>query len=239
MDILADLLSLHKEKPEFNENYLRKMAITNFGAGHETMASTLTAAVAMIGSHDTVRQNVMAEVRSIPKLSMDAAGNRLPYTKASIRESMRLHPVVAMSLPRKTPSTGLSVHQLWIPPNTTVGCNPVALHRNADIFGAKPEAFLPERWLMAEPGAQSAAGNVRMKEKYSLNWGGGSRTCPGRNLAELVVLKTIVVLFDEFDMQVAIPPQANNEAYFLSMLSGVTVKFLPKSQALPSPGRER
>lgn len=236
MDIFGDLIQLHKEKPEFNDNYLRKMAVTNFGAGHETMASTLTAAVAMIGSHSNVRQTVTDEVRRTKGASAYAGSNRLPYTKAAIREAMRLHPVVAMSLPRKTPRTGLHLHGFNVPPNTTVGCNPIALHRKEEIFGAKPDSYEPRRWLCAEieTGAETVPRlprSVRMMEKYSLNWGGGSRSCPGRNLAEVMVFKIIATLFANFDVEVSVPDDADKEAYFLLMLSGVKVRFIPRRDA--------
>ncbi|GAB0136753.1 hypothetical protein EsDP_00005044 [Epichloe bromicola] len=233
MDIFGDLMQLHKEKPEFNDNYLRKMAVTNFGAGHETMASTLTAAVAMIGSHSNVQQTVTNEVRTTKDASAYAGSNRLPYTKAAIREAMRLHPVVAMSLPRKTPRTGLHLHGFSVPHNTTVGCNPIALHRKEEIFGAKPDSYEPRRWLCAETqtGAEAVPRSVRMMEKYSLNWGGGSRSCPGRNLAEVMVFKIVATLFANFDAEVSIPDDADKEAYFLFMLSGVKVRFISKRDA--------
>ncbi|KAG6003918.1 hypothetical protein E4U21_001596 [Claviceps maximensis] len=229
-DLLGDLIQLHKEKPEFNDNYLRKMAVTNFGAGHETMASTLTSAVAMIGSHGAVHERLAHEVRTTKDVPLVYANNHhFPFTRAAIREAMRLYPVVAMSLPRRTPSTGLHVHGVSVPPNTTVGCNPIALHRKEQIFGVDPDAYDPCRWLRSgddETQGQTRGRSVREMEKYSLNWGGGSRSCPGRNLAELMVFKMIATLFANFDVEVSIPEDADKEAYFLFMLSGVQARFI-------------
>ena len=222
-DLLADLISLHRDKPEFNEVYLRKMAITNFGAGHETMASTLTAAVAMIGSHEDVKASVVNEVRGTPDLSFGQSTS-LEYTKAAIREAMRLHPVIGMALPRKTPASGIDIHGLYIPAGTTVGCNPIALHRNEDIVGSDPGAYEPRRWLEAD--------DLRAMEKYSLNWGGGSRSCPGRHLAEMIVLKVVAKLFAEFDVVADVPFDADREAYFLFALSGVKVTFKPATHSI-------
>ena len=233
VDLLSDLIKLHKDKPEFNENYLRRMAVTNFGAGHETLASTLTASVAMIASHSNVQQQVVLELNQTRGALVYATGNRYPYTKAAIREAMRLHPVVPMSLPRKTPPTGLHIHGLSVPPDTTVGCSPVALHRKEAIFGAKPDLYNPGRWFCAETGAETPTESLRMMEKYNLNWGGGSRSCPGRNLAEMMVFKIIATLFDRFNVEVTIPPDADKEAYFLFVLSGVKVRFLPKRDTAP------
>ncbi|TQV96705.1 Cytochrome P450 [Cordyceps javanica] len=208
-DLLADLIKLHKDKPEFTELYLRKMAITNFGAGHETLASTLTAVMAMLGAHPEVQA-------------------ALTYTRAVIRESMRLHPVISMSLPRVVPlhGSGLQLHGFHIPPGATVGCNPVSLHRNEAICGPNPDAFEPRRWLVDENSSDDEA-RVRVLERYSLNWGGGSRTCPGRHVAELIVLKCIVRLLDQFEARtVGAAPEDHGPTYFLAMLTGVRARFL-------------
>ncbi|RDA92665.1 hypothetical protein CP533_3730 [Ophiocordyceps camponoti-saundersi (nom. inval.)] len=162
-DLLADLIQLHRDKPEFSHTYLKKMAMTNFGAGHETMASTLTSILAMIGSHPEVHQRAASEIRGGPNLS------QLRYTRAVIKEAMRLHPVVAMSLPRKAPAGGLGIRGLWLPPDTTVGCSPVALQRNEQIFGPDAASFRPDRWLRCEAESQ------RIMDRCSLSWGGGSR----------------------------------------------------------------
>ncbi|GJN76395.1 hypothetical protein PLICBS_010508 [Purpureocillium lilacinum] len=227
-DLLADLIQLHKDKPEFNELYLRKMAVTNFGAGHETMASTLTSTLAMVGTHPQVQRRVADEIRSTSKPTPYADAAKMAYTRATIKEAMRLYPVVSMALPRKAPAGGLQVDQRWFPPNTTVGCNPVALHRNSSIFGSDAACFDPGRWLGAEAGAEA---RLRAMDRYNLGWGGGSRSCPGRNLAELVVFKVVTGLLRHFDVEVTeMPPEEEQRAYFLSMLTGVRVRFLPAGE---------
>jgi cytochrome P450 len=230
VDLLSDLIQLSKDRPEFKEVYLRKMAVTNFGAGHETLASTLTASVAMIANHTKVQTQVAQELRKsgADDALVYANNNHLPYTKAAIREAMRLYPVVPMSLPRRTPPTGLHIHGLSIPPDTTVGCSAASLHRKEDIFGANPESYDPKRWFCADQADLTAEARLRIMDKYSLSWGGGSRSCPGRNLAELMVFKVIATLFNKFEVEVDVPQDADKEAYFLFVLSGVKVKFLPK-----------
>lgn len=226
-DLLADLIQLHKDKPAFSETYLRRLAITNFGAGHETMCSALTAAVAMIGSHDTTRERVTREVRTATDhgpMSYDNA-IRLRVTQASIREAQRLYPVIGMSLPRRVPAGGMRAHGHYFPPGTTVGCNPASLHRNPDIFGTDAEEFNLDRWLRDGDGNDDA---VRTMERYNLTWGGGARRCPGRHLAELIVYKVIPALVKEFDIEVTMPPEEEIRFYFMAMLTGVKARFLPR-----------
>ncbi|KAF1731756.1 Pisatin demethylase [Beauveria bassiana] len=233
-DLLTDLINLHKDKPEFTESYLRKMAITNFGAGHETLASTLIAIMAMLGTHPEVQATATHEIRC-----QNAAKSRKPgsnisyadalelvYTRAVIREAMRLYPVISMSLPRVVPlhGSGLQLYGLRIPPGATVGCNPVSLHRNEDICGPDPDKFDPRRWLAGS----GTPDTIRALERYSLSWGGGSRTCPGRHLAEMIVLKCVVRLLDRFEVRAAVPPpEDQGPTYFLAMLTGVRASFVP------------
>jgi cytochrome P450 len=222
IDLLGDLIQLHKEKPEFTEVYLRKMAMTNFGAGHDTMASTLTSIFMMIGTHDDVKKKVTEEIRGATDPSSYAGAVQLPYTRAASREAMRLHPALTMSLSRRVPDTGLHVHGHFIPEGTTVGCNPAALHRNANVvIGSDPEAYNPNRWLGGE------SFDMRLMERYSLNWGGGPRTCPGKNLAELVVYKVVSALFERFDVEVVAPSEIGLPSYYMSMITGAKARFLP------------
>lgn len=201
------------------------MAITNFGAGHETMASTLTSIIAVLGSREDVRERVTHEILHTATSTEYATASRLPLTQALIKESKRLHPVISMSLPRRVPPSGLSLHGHFFPADTTVGCNPVSLHRNSEIFGADVDEFRLDRWTDADED------QVRGMERFGLGWGGGARTCPGRHLAELVVFKVVPALVREFEIEAVVPDEERVPSYFLSMLTGVKVRFLERSGA--------
>lgn len=218
---MADLIQLHKEKPAFSEMYLRRMAITNFGAGHETMASTLTSIMAILGSND-VQTQLSKEILSTADILTYNDTLRLPVLQASIKESRRLYPVISMSLPRTVPSSGLNLHGQFFPPGTTVGCNPVALHRNMDIVGSDPGSFRVDRW--SDPEA------ARTMERCSLAWGGGARTCPGRNLADLVVAKTVVKLVREFQVKADVPRESEMRTYYLSIMTDATARFSTRDE---------
>lgn len=214
-DLMSDLIQLHRDRPEFTELYLKKMAITNFGAGHETMASTLTTVFAILGQHKEIQAKVRQEIYHAKVVDLA----QLPLTRAVIKEAMRLRPVIAMGLPRKvTASTGLELHGYSLPSGTTVACNPVALHRNEVICGLEPDLFKPERWLGPES-------QVRVLDKYSLAWGGGSRGCPGRHLAEMIVTKTVISILEKFQVDTTVPPDEKMPSYFLSMMTDVGASF--------------
>lgn len=231
-DLIADLIDLHRAKPDFNETYLRRMAITNFGAGHETMCSALTAAMAMIGSRPDVFKAVAEEVRALKgnnktvSSARDAAA-KVPFTAASIKEAQRLHPAIGMSLSRVVPEgPPVELHGHVLPPGTIVGCSPPALHRNRDVFGQDADEFRPGRWLEEEKDPMQR----RLMERINLTWGGGARTCPGRYLAELVVFKAVVALVRAFDVEATMPADQDIRYYFLAMLNGAKAKFLVREK---------
>lgn len=195
--------------------------MSNFGAGHETLTSTLLAAFAMIGSHSAIQARVANEVdQSSGPLSYEDA-SQLHFTQASIKEAQRLHPVIGMSLPRKVPERGMQIHGFHIPSGTTVGCNPASLHRLPEIFGKDPEVYRPDRWL----------DETTRKELDRLNliYGGGARTCPGRYLAEMLVGKIVPVIIRHFEIQVSIPPEEDMPFYFMAMLTGVKARFIARN----------
>jgi cytochrome P450 len=226
---LSDLIQLHKEKPAFKETYLRRLAITNFGAGHETTTSALTAAFAMIASHPKSKKRVFGEVAHTARtVSLDAS-SAMPYTQACIKEAQRRHPVIGMALPRKVPAGGLRIHGHYFPAGTTVGCNPVSLHQNSDIFGPDAETFNPDRWF-------DETLDMKAMKRYNLTWGGGARTCPGRHLAELILYKVVPTLMREFDIEVDVPPEEDMPFYFMAMLSGVKARFLPRDDRTDATG---
>lgn len=189
--------------------------------------------MAMIGSHPNVQLNVANEVRGAHEPSVYDNAVRLRYTQASIKEAQRLHPVIGMSLSRKVPPGGLSLHGHHLPAGTTVGCNPVGLHCNSEIFGADSHLFNPDRWLQDEFPAK-----LRMMERCNLTWGGGGRICPGRHLAELVVYKVIPALLREFDIEITdMPDEQDTPSYFMAMLSGVKAKFIPVTSRYIGPSQ--
>ncbi|UZP35265.1 hypothetical protein NXS19_003081 [Fusarium pseudograminearum] len=177
----------------------------------------------MLGSNDAIQEQVSREILETHNPADYSTAARLPETQSLIKEAKRLYPVISMSLPRTVPTGGLHLHNYYFPPNTTVGCNPVALHRNPEIFGSDCDEFKPDRWLTAD------SDTARNMERVSLSWGGGARTCPGRHLAELVVFKVIPALVKELSIETVVPPEDENRSYFLSMLTGVKVRFIERT----------
>ncbi len=186
--------------------------MTNFGAGHETMCSALTAALAMVGSHAAAQQRIAHEVLALETpppgsggpISYDSVARRLPYTLAA-------HPRGPAPAPGHR-HVAAAHRPPWSPlPPARPG--PAARHYGGlQPCGPAPQPRrlrarrrgLPARSLAGRRGGRGEAQDML---GCNLIWGGGARTCPGRHLAELIVHKAVPLLVREFDVRVAMPPR--------------------------------
>jgi cytochrome P450 len=178
---------LRAQKPELNKEWADIMLLHVIGAGFDTLGTTLASCLTFISQTYGCQERLAEELSSA---SLDGESQhedlmRLPYLQACIKETIRLKPVIATSLSRTVPTHGLWVGSRLIPEGTVVGMNPVVLHRNRDIFGYDAECFRPERWL------EASKEQYAKMESYSLAFGSPARNCPGKNLAWIVLCRTI------------------------------------------------
>jgi hypothetical protein len=98
----------------------------------------------------------------------------LPFLSATIKEAMRLHPSVGLTMPRVTPAGGLEVAGTHIPAGYSIGMNAAVVGYDEDVYGPDAHTFHPKRWL----GEKASAMN-----KHNLIFGAGTRTCIGKNVS--------------------------------------------------------
>ncbi|KAG2419172.1 hypothetical protein HFD88_002278 [Aspergillus terreus] len=108
----------------------------------------------------------------------------MTYLQAVIKEALRLHPAVGTMLPRVVPKGDEQAE---------VGANAWALHYSNEIYGPDPKAFRPERWIGDE--------KTSLMESMMFAFGGGSRTCLGRNISLLEMTKVLPQLVRKFDIE--------------------------------------
>jgi len=180
------------------------MTFTNFGAGHDTITSTLTSILVYICTSSSSLTRVREEITSttiagtIPDpATYDTLVENLPYLSACMKEAMRLRPVIGMSLVRVTPASGAIIDGIVIPAGTVVGQNPAVVSRSEVIFGPNSNDFVPERWL--DEDNETAA---TVWSRHNLIWGGPSRSCPGQHMARLIMLKFLFVVLGKCRFEV-------------------------------------
>ncbi|CAA7394887.1 unnamed protein product [Spirodela intermedia] len=131
---------------------------------------------------------------------------RLRYLDTVVRETLRLHPVLPLLVPRR-PSTTCTVAGYRIPEGTKVFVNVWAIHRDPQVWENASE-FKPERFLH-EAGTVDYSGNTF---RY-LPFGTGRRICPGISLAERMVMFILASLLHSADwtLPAGVAPDLNEK----------------------------
>lgn len=122
----------------------------------------------------------------------------LPYLQAIVKEAFRIHPSVPMIFERYVPAGGVEICGQYMPAGTNVGINPWVVQHDPNVF-PDPEAFIPERWIENSPD------RLREMEASMLLFGAGSRSCPGKSLAQVQLYKLITEIFRRFTVVLVHP----------------------------------
>jgi cytochrome P450 len=174
-DVLALLLRARREDgSRMGRDELRDELMSVIAAGHETTATGLAWFFERVLRHPEVEERLRAEI---------AAGDGDEYLDATVRETLRVRPVivdVVRRLKRRTTIGG------WdIPAGTDVVAAAAVVQLREDLY-PEPRAFRPERFL--DGGGADGA--------YAwIPFGGGVRRCIGASFAQLelkVIARTIL-----------------------------------------------
>jgi len=168
-------LSKHVQDPEIIRSGLLNLLI----AGRDTSAALLSNLFFTIAKRPDIFTKLKNEVAVLNGQNPTLEDlKKLPYLKACINESLRLHPVVPWNSRIAIHDTILPIgggkdgkSPIFIPSGTCVAYQVFSMHRRKDIFGEDADDFNPERWEGLRPG-----------------WGylpfnGGPRICLGMQFA--------------------------------------------------------
>jgi len=153
---------------------------------------------------------------------------RLPYLDAVVRETMRLHPVVPLLIPRVS-REDTAVGGYDIPRGTRVLVNVWAIGRDPAVWGDAAEEFRPERFVVA--GGEAA--DVKGQDLRLLPFGAGRRMCPAHGLGLRMVQLVLANLVHGFAWRLpdGVPP----EKLSMEEKFGISVSRMDQLKALPEP----
>ncbi|HEY9667415.1 MAG TPA: cytochrome P450 [Coleofasciculaceae cyanobacterium] len=182
-DVLSLLISARDEQGEaMTDIELRDELMTLLVAGHETTATSLAWALYWIHRLPSVHATLLDELEGLGDNPNPMEIAHLPYLNAVCQETLRIHPIVPVTVARiaKFP---IQIGDYQFEPETRLTPCIYLTHHREDLY-PEPKQFKPERFL---------------KRQYSpyeyLPFGGGNRRCLGLALAQLemkLVLATIL-----------------------------------------------
>jgi cytochrome P450 len=203
-DFLARFQEAHAKDPDFvSQDRVLALTVANMIAGSDTTAISLRAVFYNLVRNPDKLAKLHAELEDVARKrggqQRDELFNwnelrELPYLSAVINESLRTHPAAGLPLERITPAGGVQVGEVRIPGGTNIGCSAWVLHLDENVWGPKPDCWIPERWINASKSHKS-----EMKNSL-FSFGAGSRTCIGKNISYLEMYKLVPAVLREFDV---------------------------------------
>ncbi len=221
-DVLDMLLGArHEDGSPMSAQELRDELVTVLVAGHETTASQLAWAFERLAREPTVTRRLTEELDE---------GESEEYLTASIKEILRLRPVLAEAEPRVVKRT-IEIGGIRYPPGVALVPSAYLVHRDPDIY-PKPLELRPERFLER---AQEPAGG-RGGSQYSwIPFGGGRTRCLGASFALLemkVVLRAVLSVCDVVALE-AKPERTRRRSITLSPAGQATVVIRQRAGSMP------
>ncbi|XGV97616.1 MAG: cytochrome P450 [Leptolyngbya sp. BL-A-14] len=185
-DILSLLMSARDEAGQpLSDAELHDELFTLLVAGYETTANAIAWALYWIHRHPQVREKLLAELNHLGKATDPTTLVQLPYLAAVCNESLRLFPVVTLTVPREVnESVELMGYQLE-PGTRLYGCIYLT-HQRPDLY-PNPKLFQPERFLERQ-----------FSPSEFFPFGGGVRRCIGEAFAQFEMKLVIATLLSHY-----------------------------------------
>lgn len=164
-------------------------------AGSETTSSTIEWALTELLSNPESLNKAKAELaqavgadRTFEEDDID----NLPYLKAVIKETLRLHPPIPFLVPRRA-MEDTNFQGYHIPKDTQVLVNAWAIGRDPEVWD-EPWSFKPERFL-------GSTVDYKGQNYELIPFGAGRRMCAGVPLAHRMLHLILGSLLHKFDWE--------------------------------------
>ncbi|KAK9291153.1 hypothetical protein L1049_009341 [Liquidambar formosana] len=227
LDVLLEFRGDGVEEPsKFSSRTINVIVFEMFTAGTDTTTSTLEWAMAELLHNPKTLNKVQAELRSIvtPDKKMEERDiENLPYLKAVIKETLRLHPPLPFLVPHMAMDS-CKMLGYYIPKETQILVNVWAIGRDPKTW-KDPLVFKPERFL--EPNMVDYKGH----HFEFIPFGSGRRMCPAVPLASRVLPLALGSLLHSFDWVLAdgLKPEDMDmtERMGITLRKAVPLKVIP------------
>ncbi|KAF5747839.1 Cytochrome P450 [Tripterygium wilfordii] len=230
LDVLLGFRGDGVEEPSrFSSRTINVIVFEMFTAGTDTTTSTIEWAMAELIHSPKTLKKVQEELRSniTPGKKLEEKDvQNLPYLKAVIKETLRLHPPLPFLVPHMAMDS-CNMLGYYIPKETQILVNVWAIGRDPKVW-EDPLVFKPERFL--EPNNMV---DYKGHHFEFIPFGSGRRMCPAMPLASRVLPLALGSLLRSFDWGLA--DGVKPEDMDMSERMGITLRKAVPLKAIPVP----
>lgn len=192
--------------------------------GTDTSSNTIEFAMAEMMKNPKVLEKAKEELAIVvgeQNIVEESHIQSLPYLKAIMKETLRLHPILPLLVPH-SPSQTTVISKYTIPKGSRVFFNVWAIHRDPNNW-ENPLEFVPERFFNDQ--FDFSGSDFRY-----LPFGSGRRNCAGIAMAERMVMYLLATLLHSFDWKLNEVEKIEIEEKF-----GIVLKMKKPLVLIPKP----
>ncbi|CAA6654611.1 unnamed protein product [Spirodela intermedia] len=199
-DFMSVLLRLQKDTSlgfNLTREQIKSILVETFLGGSDTSASTTEFGMLELILNPRVMKKAQEEVRRVvgtKPMAEDSDIANLPYLNLVVKEILRLHPPLPLSVPHMS-LKDVNICGYDIPAKTAVLTNLWAIMRDPGLW-KDPEVFWPERFEESDI-------QYKGQDFHYIPFSSGRRICPGMNLAVTSVQLALANLLYCFDWELA------------------------------------
>ncbi|MED6150366.1 hypothetical protein PIB30_071572 [Stylosanthes scabra] len=225
-DVLDSVLQVMlEENSQVSRLHVLHLFLVLLVAGVETTSITIEWAMAELLKSAKKLEKVRNELQHV--LGKDEQLEekhipKLPFLKAVVKETFRLHPPAPFLVPHKS-QEDVKLCGFNVPKNAQIWVNVWAMGRDSSIW-RNPNEFMPERFLESEIDFQG-------HDFELIPFGAGKRMCPGLPMAYRGVHILLGSLLHCFDWKLA--NEEKEEDLDMSENFGITLRKAQSLQAIP------
>ncbi len=204
-----EALLIENSEGEFNDKEVYGNIFTMLMAGEDSTSSSLAWIIYYLCQHPSVVTKIRNEAYQVYKNyscpNTFKEYQNLTYTNAVIQETLRLHPTTTQQIVES--NEDCTVNGLTIAKGTCF----ILLNRYAqreEKYFSEASKFIPERWLNTKCPIHKVHSPQVVKA-----FGGGSRLCPGKNLAISEMVTIISILCKHYNFLLETPVNKIHEKH--------------------------